>query len=285
MGREAEQDPLEPGGVGGVLLERGLPADRLRLLPRPEHPATMAVGAPLEGLRVRPEELLELGDRPGLDLPDFGEAKRLEAARSSRPDARKGPKRQSRDEALLPALPHLHQPPRLGRVGRELGHHAVRPDPDAAVEPRHLPHAVPKPFRHREEGHRVQPVGPGKIEVALVERRHHHERRELLQHQAHGTGGAPVVVERGPDEHGAGAAARRLGRRHPRPHAEGPCAVRRRLYHPAPLRVAPDDEEVHRAQLWTEPAADLHEEGVEVDVQEARGHLVRGGSPRPRWRP
>ena len=42
---------------------------------------------------------------------------------------------EARQKPLLPSRAHLHQPPRLGRVGGELGDHPVGADADAAVEP------------------------------------------------------------------------------------------------------------------------------------------------------
>ncbi len=86
------------------------------------------------------------------------------------------------------------------------------------------------------------------------------------------------------EEHGLGAQAAGSHRRHGREHTEGPGLVRRRSHHPPVARTAHDHGSA--PQLGLVEQLDRHEEGVHVDVQDARRFVhvrvianVDGSSP------
>ena len=95
------------------------------------------------------------------------------------------------------------------------------------------------------------------------------------------------MLERSLEEGGRGAQANRLGDGHPGMDAELAGAVGGGLHHPPLVAPAAHDQQVHVSELGVAVAADLDEEGVEVYVHDAGGHMCKvaqapSGAPAPR---
>ena len=76
------------------------------------------------------------------------------------------------------------------------------------------------------------------------------------------------------EEGGRGAEPHRLGDRHAGVDAEAPRAVGGGLHHAALVPPAAHDQQLDRAQLGVALPADLDEERVEVDVEDAGAHAI-----------
>jgi hypothetical protein len=82
------------------------------------------------------------------------------------------------------------------------------------------------------------------------------------------------VRERALEERSLGTTAHRFGDRHTGADAELARAVRRRLHDAALLAPATDDEQLYLPQLGVALAADFDEEGVKIDVKDARARTA-----------
>ena len=123
--REQGEYPLQLRRIPDVIGDRGFPADRFRQPVGPEGGSTLTLGPELERARIGADEpferaLLHLLHLMHLDQPELGPPLRCLG-----PDSRHRAQGQPSQESLLPAGPDLHQAPRLGTVGGELGNHPV----------------------------------------------------------------------------------------------------------------------------------------------------------------
>jgi hypothetical protein len=115
-------------------------------------------------------------------------------------------------------------------------------------------------------------LGSAKIEIGLIQRRHDHGGREVLQHGTHRVRRLPIVGEGTLKESGLGTEADRLGDGHAGVNAEAACRVRGRLNHPPLIPAPAHHQQLDVAQLGVIVAGYLDEEGIEVHVEEARRH-------------
>jgi hypothetical protein len=231
--------------------------------------------------RVTPKEPCELSLLHLLHLIHVNQTQLGPSLRGSGTHAGQGGKRKSRQESGFPSGPHLHQSSRLGVVGRDLGDHPVRPDAHAGVEAGALLHRVPELLCHGQKGDRVLAFGAHKIEIGFVQGGHHYAGGEILQHRAHGPRSIAVVGEGALEESGLGAAPHRFSNRHSGVDAEPAGGVGRGLHHPALIPASAHHQQLDVPELGVVLAADLDEEGIQIDVQQAGGH--RATPEERRW--
>ena len=274
-GREERQGGLEASRIAQVARQRRLAAHRARQPAGPERGAAVPLDPPLERPSLGADQPLQRGLVHPLHLPHVGQSQLRPPLRRLGPDAGHRLEGKSGQKARLPAGAHLHETTGLGRVRRELRDHAVGPDPDAAIEPRLPAHLVPQALGHGQEGNRIEPLGAREVQVRLVERSHHDRRREPLEHPAHRARGGAIVRKRALEERGLRAETHRLGDRHAGVDPEAARRVRRGLHHAALVPATADDQQLDLPQLGMPLPADFDEEGVEIDVENARAHGTR----------
>ncbi len=224
-GGEERERVLQPLRVAEVTREGGLAAHGAGKPVRVERRAPVAMRPQLEELGFRADYLFQGRELHALDLRHLLQAQGAPAIRGLRADAGQRPEWEPREEALFPPGTHFHQSPRLGPVGRELGQHPVGADPHGAGQPGVLAHGIAQRLGNRKQGHRVEAVRAGEIEVALIQRGHDDSGGKARENLAHGAGRIAVVREHPLKERRLGTAANRLGDRHAGTYAVGPRGV------------------------------------------------------------
>ena len=87
--------------------------------------------------------------------------------------------------------------------------------------------------------------------------------------------GVPIVGEGALEEGGLGTKSHRLGDGHPRPHSEAAGGIRRGLHYSPLVPAAAHDQALHLPELRVMAAANLYEEGVEIDVKQSGRHELK----------
>ena len=76
-------------------------------------------------------------------------------------------------------------------------------------------------------------------------------------------------------EGGLGTESHCLGDGHPRPHSEAAGGIRRGLDYSPLVPSTADDQALHLPELRVMAAANLYEEGVEIDVKQSGRHELK----------
>ena len=141
--------------------------------------------------------------------------------------------RQRRQEGFLFAGSHDAKPARAFQPRRDGRHHFRARRAYRNAQPRALQNLHLQPPQ-RSRKIRIQPLGPCKVQIKIVQRRGFHRRRIRFQNPPHAFGKIRVVLVLPRHHDGFRADAQRFAKTHRRAHAAKFCFVARRSHAAAP---------------------------------------------------